>query len=89
MNGPTRAISAALFLVEQGGAPRRLLVADMNHPLPALDAVLSEMTGDDLRKLAAAADVLAVRADVARKDRVNKATSAEVAALKAKKGPRK
>jgi hypothetical protein len=90
VNPITQAIGAAHAVaaraVADGVRPEslRYRVSDTDAPLPALDATLDELTGDELLLLAFAADVLAQRARVTEQARRNAAISAEIRSLKSK-----
>lgn len=92
MNPVTQAIAAAHAVAARAAANGtrresvlRDIAADVAESLPALDAALGELTGDELLTLALAADVLAVRARAVETHRRNSAVTAEIAELKKRK----
>jgi hypothetical protein len=60
------------------------LASDADEPMPALDDALAELTGDELKLLAIAADALRQRARMTEAHRRNSAITAEIGKLKKK-----
>lgn len=86
MNAATQALSAALFLV--GTKPDfhySSTVVDLLVEMPGVDVPLDTLTGDELESLTKAADIIRLRADAIRRDRVNAAVRAEILKTKTRK----
>ena len=88
MNPITQAIGAAHAIAARAVADGKKqqdvvwLVSDADEPMPALDDALAELTGDELKLLAIAADALGQRARLIETRRRNAAVSAEINKLR-------
>lgn len=89
MNAATRALGAALFLVERAASRYKrvdkLAAGDPEASAPGLDEPLEELTGAELEQLAEAADVLSRRARAVLNLRQREAAKAEIQKLKNRK----
>lgn len=90
MNPITQAIGAAHAIAARAVADGKTrqdvmwLASDVDEPMPALDDALAELTGDELKLIAIAADALGQRARLTETHRRNSAVTAEIGKLKRK-----
>lgn len=88
MNPITQAIAAAHAIaaraVADGGRPEalKMIASDSAVDFPALDDALAELTGDELKMLALAADVLGQRARTIENERHHIMRASAIAEIK-------